>query len=229
VESNIGGGVGLETSRIVIPRDIVCPWGVFISTNFHPSFPSPLGTMHVTSQTLPDPQNVLEVGFEPWNTKPILLCSMQPFSLFLYRIELAVVRGERKHVLIYEISNSIPIPRNTARCVNLFLTTFRLCLSYTSPQTSCYTLVLFAILTPRVYYCALVLEVRVGLHTYTNTFHADMQSISLQHIGLLLLSIVLQEKQRTHHEFFSRYTQPGAKFTGSAKRHNTFNALDLAT
>jgi hypothetical protein len=37
--------------------------------------------MHVTSQTLPDPQYVLEVGFEPWNTNPFLLCSIRPLSL----------------------------------------------------------------------------------------------------------------------------------------------------
>jgi hypothetical protein len=90
-----GGGclrcwAGLETSRIGITRDIVCPWGAFISTTFLLSFPSPPSKIDVTSH----PQDVLEIGCEPWNAKPYP-SSLQRATAFLCTEQVCLWYGEK--------------------------------------------------------------------------------------------------------------------------------------
>jgi hypothetical protein len=99
----------------------------------------------------------------------------------------------KKYVLIYEISNFIPIPRNMAEFVDLFLTPFLSVRILQSQHTN-----IFTILTPRVYYSALLPRHWISLHTYTSKFYAGMQSTSFKHIRLLLLQAVPKEETVTN-------------------------------
>lgn len=149
----------------------------------------PLGTMHVTSQKLPDPQNVVESGFEPWNTwlQSSMLCLT---STFLNQRNTSSRQMRKKGRLnlrdieFYPDSKEHSMVRGFISNAVSFLRTLH------SEHTD-----IFTILAPRVYYSALLPQQWIWLHTYTPKLYADMQSISLKHTRLLLLHSVPKKRK----------------------------------